>query len=263
VKKYYSFLFLFCFSFCAFAQNIALYDQFNGHYDYTAIGNTMNPVENNPAPSCTINTSSTATLNMQSGQTVVAAYLYWAGSGPGDFTVELNNVPIVPSRTFSLIFDAQRQYFSAFADVTSHIVSGGNIPYTLSGLDLTSIIAPGGPYCANRTNFAGWSIIIVYQDPSTPLNQLTVFDGLEAVSVNNNFLDITLNNINVIDNQGAKIGFLAWEGDEALEVQESLSINGNIISNPPLNPANNAFNSTNSFTASNVLYNMDIDFYYI
>ena len=33
------------------------------------------------------------------------------------------------------------------------------------------------------------------------------------------------------------------------------------MSNPPLNPADNAFNGTNSFTGSNTLYNMDLDFY--
>ena len=66
-----------------------------------------------------------------------------------------------------------------------------------------------------------------------------------------------------MDNIGAKIGFLAWEGDASLAVNETLRINGNILSNPPLNPEDNAFNGTNSFTNSNQLYNMDIDFYNI
>src|SRR5690606_34471777 len=77
----------------------------------------------------------------------------------------------------------------------------------------------------------------------------------------NQSLEITLNNQLVLDTVGAKIGFLAWEGDRGISVNETLRINGNILSNPPLNPADNAFNGTNSFTGSDVLYNMDIDVY--
>jgi hypothetical protein len=44
---------------------------------------------------------------------------------------------------------------------------------------------------------------------------------------------------------------------------KTLRVNGNPLSNPPLNPVNNAFNGTNSFTGSNTLYNMDLDVYNI
>jgi gliding motility-associated-like protein len=74
-------------------------------------------------------------------------------------------------------------------------------------------------------------------------------------------VNITLNSLNVIDNNDAKIGFLAWEGDSGIAVNETLRINGTPIGNPPLNPVNNAFNGTNSLTNSNVLYNMDLDVY--
>ena len=74
---------------------------------------------------------------------------------------------------------------------------------------------------------------------------------------------ITLNSLNVIDNQDAKIGFVAWEGDKNIAENESLFINGNLIDNPPLNPGNNAFNGTNSFLGTDTLYNMDLDVYNI
>jgi gliding motility-associated-like protein len=74
-------------------------------------------------------------------------------------------------------------------------------------------------------------------------------------------INITLDNLNVIDNIGSKIGFLAWEGDANIAVTESLKINNITVSNPPLNPATNAFNGTNSITNSNQLYNMDLDVY--
>ncbi|MEX0996423.1 MAG: gliding motility-associated C-terminal domain-containing protein [Flavobacteriaceae bacterium] len=240
------------------AQEIELFEQFNGRYDYLAIGNTMNTAENGSGEPCEILTSSSANLELQPTQSIVAAYLYWAGSGDGDFEVALNGTPITAERTFADQIDEERVFFAAFTDVTNLLQNTGNADYTLSDLDLTDVIAP---YCPTGTNFAGWSIVVIYEDPGLPLNQLNVYDGLESVSTFNNLLSFQLDNLNVIDNQGAKIGFLAWEGDSSIAVDETLQVNGNIISNPPLNPANNAFNSTNSFTNSSELWNMDIDFY--
>lgn len=244
-------------SLCCYGQDITLYQQFNGRYDYTAIGNTMNIVENGPSASCDILTSSSSNLNLTSNQNVIAAYLYWAGSGAGDFNVSLNNIEINAERTFSDALDETRMFFAAFADVTSIIQNQGNTTYTLSNLDITAVISD---YCSTGTNFAGWAITIMYEDSTLPLNQLNVYDGLQSVPTN---LSIVLDNLNVIDTEGAKIGFISWEGDSALAVNETLTINGNIIGNPPLNPVNNAFNGTNSFTETSNLFNMDIDFYNI
>lgn len=241
------------------AQDIELKTQFNGHYDYTAFGNTLNLEENESATDCEILTESSANLNLNSNQNIEAAYLYWAGSGPGDFNVELNGQPISAEETFNYQLDSYRQFFAAFADVTAIVTNAGAGNYTLSELDLTNNI--GTYYCSTGTNFGGWSVIVVYEDQSLPLNQVGIYDGLQAVSIENTSVTINLDNLNVIDNQGAKIGFLAWEGDEELAVEESLIINGDVISNPPLNPVDNAFNGTNSFTNSSALYNMDLDFY--
>ena len=62
----------------------------------------MNTAENNPSPGYVTNTSSTATLSLNSGDVIEKAYLYWAGSGDGDFEVNLNSEVITPDRTFSL-----------------------------------------------------------------------------------------------------------------------------------------------------------------
>ena len=239
------------------SQNVTLYQQFNGRYDYTAIGNTMNLQENGPGTNCDILTSSSSTLTLNSNQTVIAAYLYWAGSGNGDLEVSLNGIDITAERTFSDALDDTRVFFAAFADVTAIIQNQGSSTYTLSDLDISAIIPP---YCPTGTNFAGWAITVIYEDPTLPLNQLNVYDGLQSVPTN---LTIVLDNLNVLDNEGAKIGFISWEGDSSLAVTETLTINGNVIGNLPLNPPNNAFNGTNSFTEESNLYNMDIDFYYI
>jgi gliding motility-associated-like protein len=246
------------------AQEVEIFQQFNGRYDYVAFGNTLNIFENTnpggPDPPCDILTSSSAPFALEVGQTVVSASLYWAGSGTGDFQVLLNGTQITAERTFADSLSDELVYFAAYADVTNVLTSTGNGVYTVSDLDLTDVIAA---YCGNTTNFGGWAINVIYEDASLPLNQVSIFDGLENVSAINNNLSIQLENINVLDINGAKIGFLSWEGDMSLDNNETLLINGNIISNPPLNPADNAFNGTNSFTGSAVLYNMDIDFYNI
>ncbi len=248
-----------------FGQNVSLYNQFNGRYDFIFVGNTMNQGENNITPGCEdlLLTSSSASLTLNSNQQIISAYLYWAGSGPGtgDTAVKLNGINVVAQRNFSFTNpNSQLAYFSAFADVTTLVTTTGNGNYTLSDLDVSQTLLNIPGYCANRTNFAGWTLVIVYNDLSLPLNQINIYDGLQGIPP---ALSITLNNLNVINTAGAEIGFVAWEGDANLAISETLSINGSVLSNLPLNPADNAFNGTNSFTGSSTLYNMDLDVYNI
>jgi gliding motility-associated-like protein len=241
-----------------YSQDISLYTQINGRYDFTFVGNTLNTNENSFMFTPTILTSSSADLNLGPSDVIERAYLYWAGCGTGDFDVKLNGIDITPDRTFSITQASSGwPHFSAFKDITAQVQTTGNGTYTLSDLDLTAEIPQ---YFQNRTNFGGWAIIVVFQNDAFPLNQLNIYDGMQAVP---DRIDIALNSLNVIDNFDARIGFLAWEGDVGIANNESLSINGNVLSNPPLNPSNNAFNSTNSVTGSNTLYNMDLDIYNI
>jgi hypothetical protein len=93
------------------AQDISLLQQLNGRYDYLAIGNTMNQFENGANGVCVINTESSATLTINDSSQIIAAYLYWAGSGSGDFNVMLNDIEITAERTFSDSLDATREFF--------------------------------------------------------------------------------------------------------------------------------------------------------
>lgn len=262
MKQHYYFLGILLLISCSFfGQEVLLYHQYNGRFDFVFIGNTLNTEENNsiagqPDPLCIIKTASSAHLNLNANDNIESAFLYWAGSGMGDFDVKLNNQDITAQRKFS-IFRNRLPYFSAFADITSMVKLTGNGLYHFSDLDLSTIIPY---YCDSATNFGGWAIIIVYKNINLPLNQLNVYDGLQSVP---NEINIQLNSLNVIDNKDAKIGFIAWEGDQNINVNESLRINGNLIGNPPINPVDNAFNGTNSFTGETNLYNMDLDVYNI
>lgn len=237
-------------------QDITLYEQVNGRYDFTFVGNTLNSAENNPTLGYVTGNSSSATLNLGSGDSIIRAYLYWAGSGDGDFEVDLNGIPITAERTFShsrFFAPNTFTYFSAFKDITTFVQTTGNGTYTVSNLD----ISPYEPlHYSRKTNFAGWAILIVYENPNLTLNQLNIYDGLQGVP---DALQINLTNLFVLNNTNAKAGFIAWEGDSQLPT-ETFTVNGTTISNP-FNPINNVFNSTNSVTGSTTLYNMDLDIY--
>jgi len=246
-----------CF-FSAQGQNVALYQQYNGRYDFTFVGNTMNLGENNITPGCEdlVVSSSAADLTLNPDQIIEKAYLYWAGSGTGDFNVKLNGIDITAQRNFSVTSNQQLPYFSAFADVTTQVQSTGNGTYTLSDLDISQTLLTVGGYCQNRTNFAGWAMVIVYSDVALPINQINIYDGLQRVPDD---LIINLSSLNVLDNNNSKIGFIAWEGDVNLAT-ETFYFNNHPLSNT-LNPVNNVFNGTNTVTGNNQLYNMDLDIY--
>ena len=163
-KKILRFLFLLVPLFCK-GQNIELYEQFNGRYDYTAFGNTLNLSPN----SCNIQTQSSAIFSLSPSQNLISAYLYWSGSGglitdtyPGDYQVDLNGISISAERTF-IDNSLDNKFYGAFADVTDILNNFGNGTYTVSDFDLTSNIFPGSPYCNIATDYGGWSIIVVYQ----------------------------------------------------------------------------------------------------
>lgn len=243
------------------AQDVSLYQQFNGRYDFTAVGNTLNIAENNTAPNCNMLNTSSETLVLSQGDVIEKAFLYWAGSGTGDLEVKLNGATINSQRTFPL-FKNNLNYFCAFADVTTLVKNTGAGNYTLSELDLASLVASGSGYCNNRTNFGGWAIVVIFKNENLPLNQLNVYDGLQGVSNTETNLTLTLNDLNVVDNAGAKIGFVAWEGDKSWSNNENLTFNGFDLFND-LNPINSVFNGTNSYTGSEVMFNMDLDVFNI
>lgn len=250
---YITFISCFC---KTYGQDITLFQQFNGRYDFTFIGNTMNIAENNSIYAPVTVTSSSANFNVPADVIIEKAYLYWAGCGDGDFEVNLNDENITPDRTFSHSREIEGNiftYFSAFKDVTTQIQNTGNGNYTLSNLDISAFEEW---HLSRRTNFAGWAILIILKNDNLPLNQINVYDGLQGVP---NELSITLSSLNVLDNNNSKIGFLAWEGD-ALLPTETFTFNGNPLTNAQ-NPINNVFNGSNSITGSTTFYNMDLDIY--
>lgn len=248
----------------AHSQQVTLFKQYTGNYDFYMIGNTMNTVANGTGGPCTILTQSSAALNINAPHTIQGAFLYWSGSGSlaeADLNVQLNGTPITAQRTFTVTASqTDLPFFGAFADVTSLVEATGNGTYTLSDLDLTNVIPP---YCPTGSNYAGWSIVIIYENLTLPNRVVSLYEGFQIADGSGATVAITLNGLDVTNLNNAKVGFLAWEGDGNIAVSEELRINGKLISNPPLNPSNNVFNCTNTFTNSSNLWNMDLDYFQI
>ena len=254
-KKILSIFLFLCF-YSSFSQPISLYRQFFGTYDFTMIGNTLSTSHNDFGISCTVLTQSSATLNLNPNQTVAAAYLYWSSTelvvqDSIDLDVTLNGVSITAQRTFT---NNVGYVLSAFADVTNLVKTTGNGTY------LFADFGTGTADCAS-SGYGGWAIVIVYEETSLSNRMVNIYDGLELISNNRSVL-ISLENINLSDTADAKLAFLVWEGDAPItNGDEYLAVNSNKVSNPPLNPINNIYNGTNSFTGSNTLYNMDLDYF--
>lgn len=62
----------------------------------------MNVAQNIANDPCIVLTSSSADLTLNPDDEIIAAYLYWSGSGTGDPSIKLNEIEIAPERNFEL-----------------------------------------------------------------------------------------------------------------------------------------------------------------
>ena len=240
----------------------SLYQQFNGPFDYTIIGNTHNPIDSYlypPLGSMLNNTS--ATLNLSSNLNIEAAYLIWSGISDGVginlnlngtmFSADFINYSNITPTGISL------PYFSAVKDITSFVQSTGNGNYQVTNFNLN-------PYQGNYYNtgiyFAGWNIIVIYSGTSMQNKQLNIYNGFRLLG--NSFglsqIDLPVNNLNITNTAGAKMTYIAFGGSPNYFIGQSISVNNNILSDA-LNPANHPYNSSNSFNGSLNSWNMDLD----
>jgi gliding motility-associated-like protein len=265
------FVFFCLFNVLVIAQNgvpHTLYQQFNGPFDYTIIGNTHNPYDNwvFPPQLPAMYSGSSANLSLSSGQSIEGAYLIWAGIGDGVGTsVTLNGLNITPDYTnfinISLFpLTSSYPYFSAVKDITNYVQNYGNGIYQISNFNLSSLL---GQYYSNSNQYAGWNIVVVYSSPTLSNKQLNIYDGYRFVVGNGiNTITLPINNLNVTNTIGAKMTYIVYNGSPNFYPSENAKFNGQTLSNAQ-NPPNNPFNGTNTFTGSNTSWNMDVDTYAI
>ena len=194
---------------------------------------------------------------------IIYAGLYWGAVNPG-------NEPITNVRfrgpsggyndiTGDIIFDANGTSidggdsfsYACFADVTNIVTSFGSgsdlgtytVANVSSGLGETGSFDP-----FNGTGqSAGWSLFIVYEDPTLPGKSITSFDGFSAISVpgGNPSVDIPVDGFRTVPAPApvrANFAFATLEGDSPI-LGDRLQLNGISLSTAD-RPESNFFNSS-------------------
>lgn len=170
-------------------------------------------IENDPG----VFSSSSATLSMPAGATVLFAGLYWSGAlntavpdtdarraklrapGAGSYT-------ILPADQFDIMNVGSNNQYQAFRNVTSIVETAGNGVYTVADVESFN-------FAANV--WGGWSLVVVYRDPSQPLRNLSVFDGWLRANSAAVPLDVAVSGFTtpLSGPVTSRLGVLAWDGD--------------------------------------------------
>ncbi|HVG04165.1 MAG TPA: hypothetical protein VM937_04405, partial [Burkholderiaceae bacterium] len=123
--------------------------------------------------------SSSSNLNLPAGSIVRFAGLYW---GATSTSAQRNRVLLRTPGSFgytSIVASTvdtaagQANNYAGFADVTSLVASAGNGDYSVANIQAITGVA---------SVWAGWSLVIVYENNTLPLRNLTVFDGYGLVN---------------------------------------------------------------------------------
>ncbi|ACU36421.1 conserved repeat domain protein [Actinosynnema mirum DSM 43827] len=214
-------------------------------------GYTMNFVDVDSDPSTS--NSSTATLAMPSGSTVLYAKLVWGGrTVPGSGTAPTKALETVKFKPPGA--PAYTTVTGALTQPAALVASGDNGPYQAS-LDVTAQVAAGGNGVYSVADigaafnaldrYAGWSLVVAYRNPALPMRNLRVFEGFADVNsaALNNTLDIPLTGFLTPPSGtvNASVGFVAWEGDLGT-TGDAMRLAGTTLSDAT-RPANNFFDS--------------------
>ena len=218
---------------------------------------SMQRIDADGSPATTLDSSS-STLSLPAGATVLFAGLYYgavtsAGTGGSSATAALRNtvklrVPGASSYTtltapvLDISSSSSDGRYQAFVDVTSQVAAAGSGTYWVGDVQEAT----------GMDRYGGWAIVVAYEDPTQPLRNLTVFDGLQSVVQGTPGVKISLNGFLTppAGQVQTTLGVVAYEGDRGL-TGDSLSLNTTTLSDAA-NPANNFFNSSISSGGVNV-----------
>ena len=194
--------------------------------------------------------SSTATLSLPAGATVTWAGLYWAadtaaGTG-GSAAPNAANLGTVRFKVGSggyqtvsaapadiLTSTGKATRYRAFANVTPLLSAAGNATYTVGNVQTGR----------GDDRFAGWSLVVAYQDAAQAMHRVSVYDGLGTVDATHTFsTDIAPFYTPASGPVATKTGLLAFEGDAGI-VGETATFNGTALTDA-INGPGNLMNST-------------------
>jgi hypothetical protein len=217
------------------------------------VGGTLNNNSWNMTPVNTAggtNNSSSATVTLPTGATVLWAGLYWgADTSAGAIGVAAPSAAAkgtvsfkVPGGSYQSISAAgadvltstsQASRYRAFRDVSALVTAAGAGTYSVADVQTGT----------GQDRFAGWALFVAYRDNAQAIRRLNVYDGLGTVDSTHTFsTPIAPFHTPATGAVTAKAGLLSFEGDASLAT-ETATFNGQALADA-LNPANNAMNST-------------------
>ncbi len=191
------------------------------------------------------NNSSSATLNLSSGSTVLFAGLYWGGTSSSVAGQAKVNLAVGAGATTALTADAVALYsvgsvkvYQSFKDVTSLVQAAGNSSYTVS--DIASRSGSG--------EWGSWTMVVAYKNTSLPTRNLSIFDGLQRADSPSAPLDISVSGF-LTPQSGAvtsTIGVVAYDGDRGQLEGAGATPQGSLFFGATTSSLNPVFNSANS-----------------
>ena len=203
--------------------------------------------------------SSSATVTIPAGASVTHAGLYWSANrdasdrfsrdrtsawlrAPGVATY----TPVAGEMLGEVSDSAGRVSYQSYADVTEMVAAHGAGRWSVADVALADR-SYGSGILANRDLYAGWALVVVYEDQTLAPGSVTVIDTPVAVTATSAL------SFDLLD-EGATtmtLGAVAWEGDRrvtgdqlqvgSVPVRPLLSVDG--AGRPVLGSAMDAFSS--------------------
>ncbi|OBZ13120.1 DUF11 domain-containing protein [Bacillus sp. FJAT-26390] len=184
-------------------------------YGTYPLGTTSNYLEN----------SSAAILVLPTGSTVLYAELIWGGTyvngtvnlsaainNPVTFRTPLNTFSVTPDAATSNTFDlgGGALGYVRSANVTAFVQAGGAGTYS-TGSVVGTIIIPGD----STANHAGWTLAVIYQNPSLPFRNMSLRAGAILVQSASGPVNTTITGFAtpISGALGGRALFSAQEGD--------------------------------------------------
>ncbi|PZD70360.1 hypothetical protein C1752_13895 [Acaryochloris thomasi RCC1774] len=208
--------------------------------------------------------SSTYTFpSANSGFNIVWAGLYWTGDtsagGQGgstapsaasrsqmSFKVPGGIYQTVLAEQLDTSGTAASTRYSAFADVTTLVRQGGSGEYFGANIQTGK----------GTDRYGGWTLIVVYEDDTEVLRNMTIFDGYLPVSGTDRTATISGFLTPQAGPFEAAMGAFISEGDVRFQPDE-FQINNQVVSDAN-NPSNNFFNSSNSLYGIGIKTNTSV-----
>jgi uncharacterized repeat protein (TIGR01451 family) len=188
-------------------------------YDMEVIGIPTNETFN----------SSSADLNLSGCSSILFAGLYW---GAGEGSSAKDESWIVDETTCKFKVPGAANYTNITSSKTDYYNSNNPVGFTYTGFqcfaDVTALLnanSPNGTYTVadvmspvgKNNAYGGWTMVIVYANPSEQSRNLTVFDGSAIVQLGNPPVDVSISGF-LTPASGpvsCELGTVAYDGDRA------------------------------------------------